>query len=72
VICPDTRQAKGYLFEVTVQAEGEPESVILADHVRCVDWRLRGVRFIRKVPEDVLEEVVAKLETLIINPDEPG
>lgn len=55
-----------------MQAEGEPESVILADHVRCVDWRLRGVRFIRKVPEDVLEEVVAKLETLIINPDEPG
>ena len=72
VICSGTRQAKGYLFEVPVQPEGGPGGVILADHVRCVDWRLRGVRFIRKVSGDMLNEVVAKLETLISNPDEHG
>ena len=43
---------------------------ILADHVRCVDWRQREVRLMRKAPPSVLEEVVAKLEALIINPDD--
>ena len=70
VICPGTRQAKGYLFEVVVPPEDEPGSVVLADHVRCIAWRRRGVRLIRKMSGDVLDEVVAKLEALIINPDE--
>ena len=70
IICPGTRQAKGYAFEVDSLISGEPEGVILADHVRCVDWRARGARRIRRVAPEVLEEVVAKLEALIINPED--
>ena len=72
VICPATRQAKGYAFEVHIVPAGEPSGVILADHVRCVDWRLREIRLIRKASPKVLEEVVAMLEALIINPDDQG
>lgn len=60
---------KGYAFEVRNPAAGNHESIILADHVRCVDWRVRRVRLIQKVETRVLDEVVAKLEALIINPD---
>lgn len=68
VICPATRQGKGYLFEVSILPEGEPGGVILADHLRSVDWRLRGTRFIRRVSRAVLADVVAKIEALLINP----
>ena len=70
VICAATRQVKGYAFEVPGPTVNGPQGVILADHVRCVDWRARRVRLITRAPADVLGEVVARLESLIINPDE--
>jgi mRNA interferase MazF len=69
VICPATRQAKGYPFEVPVHMGDRSRSVILADHVRSVDWKQRRIRRIETVPDDVLDDVVGRLEALLINPD---
>jgi len=69
VICPATRQAKGYSFEVPVCTADGVTSVILADHVRSVDWKVRRVRRIETVPDEVLDEVIGRLEALLINPD---
>ena len=69
VVCPATRQAKGYPFEVSVNAADGSRSVILADHARSVDWKTRRVRRIEKVSEEILDEVVGRLEALLINPD---
>ena len=69
VVCPATRQAKGYPFEVAVQTADGATSVILADHVRSVDWKLHRARRIEAVPDGVLEEVIGRLEALLINPD---
>ena len=69
VLCPATRQVKGYAFEVANPTDSERDSVILADHVRCVDWRVRNANFIHRVRSEVLEEVIAKLDALIIDPD---
>lgn len=69
VFCPATRQKKGYPFEVEIHTEDGSTSVILADHVRCVDWRQRRVRRIETVSRDTLDEVIGRLEALLINPD---
>jgi mRNA interferase MazF len=68
VVCPATRQAKGYAFEVKIVAGTAVEGVILADHVRSVDWRVRNLRRIRRVSDGILAEVVAKIAALIIDP----
>jgi mRNA-degrading endonuclease toxin of MazEF toxin-antitoxin module len=39
--CPITNQAKGYPFEVAVPAGHAATGVILADHVKSVDWKAR-------------------------------
>jgi mRNA interferase MazF len=69
ILCPATRQAKGYAFEVPVKAAGV-EGVILADHIRCVDWRARDAQFIQRVDPCVLDEIIARLEALVIDPEE--
>jgi mRNA interferase MazF len=69
VFCPLTRQAKGYAFEVAISATGV-EGVVLADHVRCVDWKARNVRFICRADEAVLDEIIARLEALLIDTGE--
>lgn len=69
VLCPATRQAKGYAFEVNVAEKGETASVILADHLRNVDWKARKAERIKRVSEKALAAVVARIEALLIEPD---
>ncbi len=65
ILCPITRQAKGYPFEVALPRATKTKGVILADHVKSLDWRARGARFIERVPAPVLAAVLAKLELLL-------
>jgi mRNA interferase MazF len=69
VVCPATRQKKGYAFEVEVDNPDGTTSVILSDHLRNVDWRARKLEWICQVSDSVLAEVVARIEALLIAPD---
>jgi len=63
-MCPITSVVKGYPFEVQV-SQKDVSGVILADHVRSLDWRVRNVRFIVKAKSKVVNEVRQKLTLLI-------
>ncbi len=68
VVCPATSKAKGYAFEVPNPAAPDPKTVVLAEHIRCIDWRARKAQFINRVPDEVLFQVLARIEALIIHP----
>jgi mRNA interferase MazF len=63
--CPVTSQVKGYPFEVALPAAGPITAVVLADHVRNVDWEARRVVFETKAPADILTEVRERLRALL-------
>jgi mRNA interferase MazF len=63
--CPITSQIKGYPFEVRIEGNPLISGVALADQIKNLDWRVRGVKFVTSVDESVLEEVVAKFEALL-------
>lgn len=65
VICVATRKRKGYAFEVVLDDTPGQESVVLADHVRTIDWQSRRVQAIRQIDANLLEDVVARLMALI-------
>ena len=69
VLCPATRQAKGYAFEVAIARDDESSGVVLADHLRNVDWKARNSQFIHRVSDSELSEVIARIEALLISPD---
>ena len=62
---PITSKQKNYPFEVIFPDELKIHGVILTDQMKCLDWKTRNVKFIESVPEDVIEEVQAKIELLI-------
>lgn len=65
LLCPITNQAKGYPFEVPLP-EGLPiTGVIGADQVKSLDWRARQATLIGAVPEEVVAEVLRRLQTLL-------
>ncbi len=63
--CPITSRAKGYPFEVPLPPGGTIVGVILADHVKNLDWQARKVAFERKAPADVLTDVRERLRALL-------
>jgi len=65
VVVPITGQVKGYPFEVPIPRAQKVRGVILADQVKCIDWRKRSVKFFDTLPAEVLKEVEEKLGPLI-------
>ena len=65
IVCPITSQSKGYPFEVPVPAGLAVTGVVLSDQVRSVDWQARLASFICILPHATVDDVLAKLHTLI-------
>lgn len=63
--CPVTSRAKGYPFEVLLPEELAVTGVVLADHVKSLDWRARKARVACRAPRQVVEEVLARLSALL-------
>lgn len=65
IVCPITSRVKGYPFEVQIPASPELHGVVLADQIRSLDWRGRQADLIRRLPNEVVIEVLQKMGTLI-------
>ena len=63
--CPITTRAKGYAFEVPLPAGGKIVGVVLADHIKNVDWRARGAKRIDRAPAEIVSEAWAKIKSLL-------
>jgi mRNA interferase MazF len=65
ILCPITRQAKGYPFEVELPAGTGIMGVVLADHVKNLDWQARRAEFICRLPDGVIRDILSKLAVLL-------
>lgn len=65
IFCPITSQAKGYPFEVHMPQSIPITGVVLSDQVKSLDWKARGIKYIGTIPAKQLNEVIAKLRTLL-------
>jgi len=63
ICCPMTTQIKNYPFEVPIA--GTPQSVVLADQVKSLDWRSRKATKKGTVTPDELADVRGKILALI-------
>lgn len=64
LVVPITSQVKGYPFEVH-QDSSKIKGVILADHVRSLDWRARNAQKITTLPKHIIQEALTKLAALV-------
>ena len=63
--CPMTSQRKGYPFEVVIEVDTDHESVVLADQVKSLDWKVRKAVKKGTASIDVIAETLSKLQTLL-------
>jgi mRNA interferase MazF len=65
LLCPITGQAKGYPFEVAVPDGLAVTGVVLADHVKSLDWRARKATRICALPDQVVHQALSRLHALL-------
>ena len=65
IFCPITGRSKGYPFEVPLPSGLSVYGVVLVDHVKSLDWRVRKVKFLTKISESDMIHVMNKLDTLL-------
>lgn len=65
LVCPITSKVKGFNLEVVLPEGLATRGAILTFQVKTIDWHKRQVKFIESLSEEIMEEVTAKLQTLI-------
>lgn len=65
LVCPITSQVKGYPFEVPLPPSSKVTGVVLADQIKSLDWRARKARLILQLPDQLIQQVLKKLHTLL-------
>ncbi len=65
IACPITSKVKGYAFEVGVDSTGDIGGVVLADHVKSLDWQQRRAEFAGRLTEAALVEVRERIRALV-------
>jgi mRNA interferase MazF len=65
LFCPITSKVKGYPFEVALPAGSPVVGVVGADQVKSLDWRARKVARIGAVSDEVVVQVLLRLQTLL-------
>ncbi|MDI3463303.1 MAG: Programmed cell death toxin MazF [Nitrospira sp.] len=63
--CPMASQKKGYPFEVVVADVPDHPSVVLADQVKSLDWKVRKAVKKGTASSDVIAETLSKLQALL-------
>jgi len=64
-MCPITTKVKGLRFEVPLAEGMQTSGVVLSDQIKSFDWKARQVKFIEKAPLELVDDVLAKVETLL-------
>ena len=65
IVCPVTSHVKGYPFEVPLP-QGLPISgVVLADHLKSLDWKQRRASKAGKVPKATLQDIRGRVGPLL-------
>ena len=65
IALPITSKIKGYPFEVTLPKNLPVEGVILSDQVKSLDFSVRDISFICKVPSNIIESVQKNVVALV-------
>jgi mRNA interferase MazF len=65
LVCPITNKRRDWPFEVALPVDQWPRGVVLVDQIRVVDPNVRPFRRAGRVGSDILDDVRAKLATLL-------
>jgi len=65
IVCPITSTDREYPFHVTIKNNPDVYGFVMVDQVKSIDYKTRKVKYIGRASSDILEEVLAVLDSCI-------
>lgn len=59
IVCPITNTTRSFPLHVPLDDRTETTGVVLCEHIKTLDLKARAFRVVERVPDDVLDEVIA-------------
>ena len=59
IVCPITSTNKPFPLHITLDGRTETSGVILCEHIKALDLNARSYKVIERLPDDILQEVIA-------------
>jgi len=64
LVAPITSRIRGHGFEVALEGL-KTHGAVLCHQVKTIDYHTRGVRFIERAPEAIVQDALAKVRVLV-------
>ncbi len=65
IVCPVTNTDRKISFHVALPEETSVTGFVMVEQVKSIDWRARRVKFIEKIPQPTLNEVLSVLDAFV-------
>ena len=65
LVAPITSTVRGHGFEVNLGETTQTKGVVLCQQVKTIDYDYRGIKFIEKAPQNVINEALARVRVLV-------
>lgn len=62
--CPISSKVMGYQFQVELPPGLPIHGVILCEHMRSLDWKVRKASYLGRLPDDILVQVRGVVRTI--------
>ena len=63
--CPITSRAKRFEFDVPLPENSDVKGVILSHHLKSLDWRERDAKYMTRIPDYVVDDVLRVLDSIL-------
>jgi mRNA interferase MazF len=65
IVCPLTNTARGFPFHLPVPAKSSLTGFVMVEQVKSVDFAMRRAKFVEQAPAELVEEVLALIDTCL-------
>ena len=59
IVCPITNSSRPYPLHIPFDSRTDTTGVVLCEHAKAVDLNARSYKVMERLPDDILEEVIA-------------
>lgn len=65
LVAPITSTVRGHGFEVKLDDKARTKGVVLCQQAKTIDYEFRGIKFIEKASDSVVNEAMARVRALV-------
>ena len=65
ILCPITKQIKGYPFEVVIPPGQDVAGAVLSDQIKSLDWQARKAKLICVLSGEMVKKILKKAGLLL-------